>query len=114
MSWSTTLFPRLIDRVIKHHTLTFSTSLVAASTIAGALLMWAVVPPTPAAHTSMPTAPMSENGMRLQDMLDSVKNRDKTSHERLQDAAHAMYYFMTPQSPTPPPLPERRPREGGP
>ena len=113
MSWSTTLFPRLLDRVIKHHILTFSTSLVAASTIAGALLMWAVVPPTPA-HMRMPTAPMSENGMRLQDMLDSVKNRDKTSQERLQDAAHAMYYFMMSQSPTPPPLPESRPTEGGP
>ena len=78
MSWSTALFQRLFDRVIKHHTLTFSTSLVAASTIAGALLMWAVVPPT--AQIGRPTLHVSETTqrVRLQSMLDSVKNRDKT------------------------------------
>jgi hypothetical protein len=103
MSWSTALFQRLFDRVIKHHTLTFSTSLVAASTIAGALLMWAVVPPT--AQIGRPTLHVSETTqrVRLQSMLDSVKNRDKTSHERLRDAAEAMVYFMMPPAPPPPP-----------
>ena len=99
MSWSTALFQRLFDRVIKHHTLTFSTSLVAASTIAGALLMWAVVPPT--AQIGRPTLHVSETTqrVRLQSMLDSVKNRDKTSHERLRDALPERAYVSWAESP---------------